>query len=225
MKTKKTASKNLEDKKTIYFQIGLILALIVVFYAFQWKLHNRTVHVIEQGTRLHHDVENIEITMRPPPPPPPPPPSQELVTTPNDLPDFDEPIFRADDYPSLLASTLLILPTPPPEPPVDEVIINPEVMPEFPGGIQALYKYFAQHLRYPAQELRLGIQGTVYVGFVVERDGSISNVHITRGVSAGIDEEALRVVRGMPLWKPGKMGNSAVRVGYSVPISFRQQNR
>jgi periplasmic protein TonB len=224
MKTKKTPNKNLEDKKPIYFQIGLILALIIIFYAFQWKLHQRPVIIIGQGTALHHDIENIEITMRPPPPPPNPPPSQELVTTTEELPNLDEPIFNADDYPQLLASTLLILPPSPPEPPVDEIIINPEIMPEFPGGTPALFRYFAQNLRYPPQELRLGIQGTVYVGFVVERNGSISNVNIARGVSVGFDEEALRVVRNMPLWKPGKMGNSPVRVSYSVPISFKLKN-
>lgn len=95
-----------------------------------------------------------------------------------------------------------------------------EQMPEFPGGELALQKYLRSSVKYPAIALENGIQGKVYVSFVVDRDGGISNAKIARGIDASIDKEALRVVKAMPKWIPGKQNGETVRVSFTLPINF-----
>lgn len=223
METKKNSSKNLDNKKTLFFQIGLVITLVGVFYAFQWKLHERVIPDIDQGQRLQYDIEIIDIIIPERPKPEPIPEFTELITTTEDVPDEIEINLDVNMVHNVGIPFPEIV-TMPDEKPVDEPIIAvPEFFPEFPGGTEALFKYFRQNLRYPDQERRLGIGGTVFVGFVVEKDGSISQVHVSRGVSPGLNEEAMRVVRNMPNWIPGRMGIHPVRVSYTVPISFRMQ--
>lgn len=114
-----------------------------------------------------------------------------------------------------------------PEPPkhVEEtkVFTVVEQMPMFPGGDAALMSYLANNIHYPTVAAENGVQGRVVVGFVVERDGSITDVRILRGVDPSLDREAMRVVKSMPRWTPGKQNGSAVRVKYQVPVAFRLQ--
>ena len=115
-----------------------------------------------------------------------------------------------------------------PEPPkhvVEETKIFTvvEQMPMFPGGNAALMGYLRDNIHYPTVAAENGVQGRVVVGFVVERDGSITDVNILRGVDPSLDREAMRVVKSMPKWTPGKQNGSAVRVKYQVPVSFRLQ--
>lgn len=115
-----------------------------------------------------------------------------------------------------------------PEPPkhvVEETKIFTvvEQMPMFPGGDEALMGYLRDNIHYPTVAAENGVQGRVVVGFVVERDGSITDVNILRGVDPSLDREAMRVVKSMPKWTPGKQNGSAVRVKYQVPVSFRLQ--
>ena len=115
-----------------------------------------------------------------------------------------------------------------PEPPkhvVEEtkIFIVVEQMPMFPGGDGALMGYLRDNIHYPTVAAENGVQGRVVVGFVVERDGSITDVNILRGVDPSLDREAMRVVKSMPKWTPGKQNGSAVRVKYQVPVSFRLQ--
>jgi protein TonB len=98
-----------------------------------------------------------------------------------------------------------------------------EVMPEFAGGQEALRRYMQRNLRYPGTALSTGVAGKVYITFVVNADGSISNVEVLKGLGYGLDEEATRVVRGMPAWKPGQQNNHAVAVRYTMPITFRYE--
>ena len=98
-----------------------------------------------------------------------------------------------------------------------------EQMPSFPGGDAALMAYLSQNVQYPPIAEEMGIQGRVLVSFVVERDGSITNVHVERGVDPSLDREAIRVVKAMPRWNPGKQNNSPVRVMYTTPVTFRLQ--
>ncbi|MBW8330841.1 MAG: energy transducer TonB [Prolixibacteraceae bacterium] len=95
-----------------------------------------------------------------------------------------------------------------------------EQMPEFPGGQLALRKYLANSIKYPVIAQENGIQGKVFINFVVDKDGGISNVKVFRGVDASLDKEAMRVVRAMPKWIPGRQGGQPVRVSYTVPINF-----
>ncbi|WP_418580922.1 energy transducer TonB [Prevotella sp.] len=113
-----------------------------------------------------------------------------------------------------------------PEPPkhvVEETKIFTvvEQMPMYPGGYGALMGYLRDNIHYPTVAAENGVQGRVVVGFVVERDGSITDVKILRGVDPSLDREAMRVVKSMPRWNPGKQNGSAVRVKYQVPVSFR----
>ena len=98
-----------------------------------------------------------------------------------------------------------------------------EQMPQFPGGPQALFEYLSKNIKYPVVAEENGIQGRVIVTFVVERDGSITDVKVAKSVDPSLDKEAQRVVRSMPHWIPGKQNGAAVRVKYTVPVTFRLQ--
>lgn len=115
-----------------------------------------------------------------------------------------------------------------PEPPKQEAEQNKvfdvvEQQPQFPGGMGALNQWLGSNIKYPAMAAENGIEGRVIVQFVVERDGSVSGVHVVRGVDSSLDKEATRVVAQMPKWIPGKQNGSAVRVKYTVPVTFRFQ--
>lgn len=115
-----------------------------------------------------------------------------------------------------------------PEPPKQEAEQNKvfdvvEQQPQFPGGMGALNQWLGSNIKYPAMAAENGIEGRVIVQFVVERDGSVSGVHVVRGVDSSLDREATRVVAQMPKWIPGKQNGSAVRVKYTVPVTFRLQ--
>jgi TonB family protein len=94
-------------------------------------------------------------------------------------------------------------------------------MPQFPGGDEARTKYMVNTIKYPAEAKEKGLQGTVYVGFIVEKDGSISNVKVQKGIGKSCDVEALRVIQAMPKWTPGTQNGKPVRVQFTVPISFK----
>ena len=115
-------------------------------------------------------------------------------------------------------------PPPAPKPEVSNKVFDVvEEMPSFPGGQGALMAFLSSHIKYPVVAQENGVQGRVIVGFVVERDGSITDVKIMRSVDPSLDREAQRVVKAMPKWKPGKQNGSAVRVKYTVPVVFRLQ--
>ena len=112
---------------------------------------------------------------------------------------------------------------PEPKPEVEKVFDVVEQMPSFPGGPSALMEWLSNNVKYPIVAQENGVQGRVVVSFVVERDGSITDVKVVRGVDPSLDKEASRVVRAMPRWIPGKQNGSAVRVKYNVPVAFRLQ--
>jgi protein TonB len=117
-------------------------------------------------------------------------------------------------------------PPPPPPPPIettvsgDEVFTVVENMPQFPGGEQARIKYMTENIKYPESAKKEGLQGTVYISFVVQKDGQIADAKVVRGIGKACDEEALRVVNAMPKWKPGEQGGKTVRVQFNMPIKF-----
>ena len=107
---------------------------------------------------------------------------------------------------------------------VDEVVFNiVEVMPRFPGGEQKMMEFISKNIEYPQIAQDSGIQGRVFVSFIIESDGSVSNVKLLRGIGGGCDEEAMRVVQAMPRWIPGKQRGKAVRVSYQIPVMFKLQ--
>ena len=105
----------------------------------------------------------------------------------------------------------------------DKVLEKAEVMPEFPGGEQAMMKFVAENVQYPQEARDKEISGRVLVSFIVEKDGSIADVKVVKGIGGGCDEEAVRVVKAMPKWKPGKDKGKPVRVSYMMPFTFKLQ--
>ena len=105
----------------------------------------------------------------------------------------------------------------------EQIFFIVEDMPEFPGGEIALRQYIGNSVKYPADAVKDGTQGKVYITFVVSKDGTIANAKIARSVSPSLDAEALRVVNSLPVWKPGKQRGQAVNVSYTVPINFKLQ--
>ena len=103
----------------------------------------------------------------------------------------------------------------------NEIFQIVEEMPQFPGGEQKLMEYISENIKYPQNARETGIQGRVFVGFIVEPDGSVSNVKLLRGIGGGCDEEAIRVIKSLPKWEPGKQRGKAVRVAYQLPVFFR----
>ncbi len=118
-----------------------------------------------------------------------------------------------------------VLPPPPPEHPgVDDTRIESpsvEVMPEFPGGQEALAKFMVDEVKYPKKARRAGIEGKVYVSFIVDKDGSVTDVAVAKGVDPLLDEEAMRAVRLMPKWKPGTQNGKPVKTKFNLPVLFK----
>jgi protein TonB len=103
---------------------------------------------------------------------------------------------------------------------IDPFVLIPEISPEFPGGLENMYKYIKDNLKFTDIAKKTNITGTIYVEFTVEKDGSLTDVHVVRGIGGGLDEEAIRVVESMPKWKPARQGGMPVKVKYQIPISF-----
>ncbi len=221
MEAKKTPKADLENKKRIFLQIGMIIALVFVWMAFEYKQYERQVIDLGQLDIEIIEEEDIPITRQETPPPPPPPePSQELVIVDDDVEIEEE--FMIDTEATVNTEVQEFTPIVVEEEEVEEeqIFTIVEDDPEFPGGQAALMQYLQGNLKYPTMAREAGIQGTVFVTFVVERDGSITDVRILRGVGGGLDEEAIRVVQNMPNWTPGRQRGQAVRVQFNLPIRF-----
>jgi protein TonB len=220
MKSKKNSEVDIERKKPLLFHIGLVVSLAVVLIAFEWKTFDRTQSTLGQLKVDLEEEEMIPITKQePPPPPPPPPPQTTIIEIVEDDEEIEEELEIMDT--EIDENTEIDIVEF-----VEEVVEEPEIftiveeMPSFPGGEAELFKYLGSNIKYPAMARDAGIQGIVYVTFVVKEDGKISDVRILRGVGGGCDEEAVRVVEKMPSWKPGKQRGKSVRVQYNLPIRF-----
>lgn len=220
MKIRKTAKANLENKKSIFFQIGLILALVLAFTAFEYKTYEKMT--LQDHLRGFDNTfeEIIPITVHHKKPLPPPLPVIKI----NLVPDEVELVNDIEIDANANEETVIEIYVPDlieePEIPDDIVVKVPEVFPRFPEGIPGLKAYLGDNVNYPKLAKQLNIQGTVYVGFIVEKDGSISQVEILRSIGGGCDEEAIRVVQNMPQWSPGRQMNKPVRVSFTLPIKF-----
>ncbi len=223
MEAKKTPKADLESKRTFFIQVGLVIALGLMLVAFEWKTYD--VEKMDLSSRQVETVEEemVEITQQNKPPPPPAPPAQTTLIhiVEDDVEVEDDLIIDAE------ANELTVIEayTPPAvteEEEVSEVEIFTvvEESPSFPGGDVARIKFLQQNIVYPQMARESGIQGTVYVTFVVERNGNVTDVRILRGIGGGCDEEAVRVIKAMPKWQPGKQRGKPVRVQFNMPIKF-----
>ena len=230
MEVKKAPHANIETHKVTFFLMGMVVALALLFVGFEWS---STLGKLDEAV-IVQDVlaeEEIEITQRDPEPPPPPPPPEP------DVPDVievtEEKVITKIDLSSLeddqsKAQVEAYKPPPPPkqvvEEATEEIFVVVEKQPEFPGGMTALMKFLGDNIKYPVIAQENGIQGRVITNFVVERDGSISDVQIVRGQDPSLDKEAVRVIKTMPKWKPGQQRGKPVRVRFTLPVVFRLQN-
>jgi protein TonB len=223
MEVKKSPKADLESRKSVFMQIGLVVVLSLVFIAFEWT---STETDVNEGFRIEEEEveeEIIPITtqdeVKPPPPPPPPKVTDVLNIVENDVELEEELVIEDTEASEDMEVDFSDMQTDEEqeEAPVFFIV---EDMPEFPGGDAALHKYLGTSVDYPVIAQENGIQGRVYVKFVINTDGSVTDVQIARGVDPSLDKEAIRVVKSMPKWKPGKQRGKAVRVSYTVPINF-----
>ena len=225
MELKKSKKADLESKRGLFLQIGMLIALGVVLYAFNYTEKVTKADSLGQVAATDINEEMIPITRQEeikPPPPPPPPAAVEILNIVTDDTKINENLEIMDSEATKETKVEVAqIVTEEKEAVEEEIFVVVENMPEFPGGEMALRKYINTAIKYPTIAQENGIQGKVFINFVVDRDGSISNAKIARGVDPSIDKEALRVVMSLPKWKPGMQRGKTVRVSYTVPISFQ----
>ena len=221
MKSRKTSKADLENKKALFFEIGLVIALALVFVSFNHKSYEKRTFTLVQRKVNNTPEEMVPITeqkVKPPPPPPPKTVTQIKIVNNNVKVNTDVDIDVEANMNTKVAEYV------PPEEedviPEQHIFMVVEQMPFFPGGQGALMKYLAEHIKYPELAKESGIQGRVFINFVVEPDGSIDHVKVLRGIGGGCDEEAVRVVKSMPRWIPGKQRGKPVRVSFNLPVKF-----
>ena len=218
MEIKKTPKADLENKRNILLTLGLIIALGAIFAAFEYKTHTKKADSLGQIQAMDVEDEIIPITReqeQPPPPPPPPPQVVEVLNIVDaDVEIKGELIIATEVTKDMIIDVAPVVSTVAKEEEEEEtqVFFIVEDMPEFPGGEAALRQFIANEIKYPVIAQENGIQGRVYVTFVVNTDGSIADAKIARGVDPSLDKEALRVVSTLPRWKPGMQRGKAVRV-------------
>ena len=226
MEEKKSPRANLENKKLMFIQIGMVISLLVAWLAFEHKSYDkREIDPSLLNREVVVDEEMVEITKQEEQKPQPvemPKQTTQLEIVQDDV-EVDDIEINAEVEQNEVIEEYVA-----PEV-VDEEVVEQEIfkiveeMPSFPGGEAKLMEFVGKNIKYPQIARETGIQGRVFVNFVVEPDGSVSNVTVLRGIGGGCDEEAMRVVKNMPKWKPGKQRGKAVRVQYMLPVNFRLQ--
>lgn len=226
MEEKKSPKANLENKKLMFMQIGLIISLLIAWLAFEHKSYDkREIDMSLLRAAENVEEEMVEITKQEEQKPQPvevPKQTTQLEIVQDDVEVEDIEINAEVDQTEVIEEYVA------PEIEEEEVVEQEifqivEEMPAYPGGEVKMMEYISKNIKYPQIARESGIQGRVFVGFVVEPDGSVSNVKIMRGIGGGCDEEAMRVVKSMPKWKPGKQRGKAVRVSYTLPVNFKLQ--
>lgn len=225
METRKTKRADLEKKRPVFLQLGFIVALGAALAAFEWKtpdtgtivLPPRTTGVIEQ------EIAPVIIEKKEAPKPVNTTQLKQVSDLIEDLPDIEIKTEADPDDMVLPEIYKPVLPDEPEDENSDPFMVV-EIMPEFPGGIAALHAYLYENIEYPRMAREAGISGIVYLSFVVGTDGKLSDISVLRGVGGGCTEEAIRVVKAMPAWKPGIQRSKAVKVKMTLPISFKLVN-
>jgi periplasmic protein TonB len=227
METKKSKRADLEPKKSIFLQIGIVVALGLTLAAFEWESPVKQIVVTDNWETVGEDlfIKNTVIVDTKPAPKPVSIPVINIVD--NDDPvgdpfDFDMGIKPEDEIPVYIPPVSVELKDEN-SLPDDTPFVSVQIMPEYPGGIDALKAFLASKINFPENAARAGIEGTVYVYFVVERDGTVSNIKTLRGINDECDEEAERVIGLLPKWKPGVQQGKSVRVSFTIPVGFKLQ--
>jgi len=212
---KKYNEANLEFYRGVFLRVGFVVSLGIALLAFTWTTYDRgTANLGNLAIPDDIEIEPPQTKQEKPPPPPPPPPKLEIV---EDEEEIEEPEIKDMDVDEETAIEAIIEDE---EIDEDEIFLIVEDSPEFPGGDAALLKYLA-NTRYPPIARENGIEGTVWVKFVVDKSGTVTNVSILRGVDPLLDQAAISRVKSMPAWAPGRQRGKPVRVQFQVKIGFR----
>ncbi len=227
MEIKKTPKADLENRRTLFTEIGLVVALLVVWGAFSYSTKEKAVASLGEDTQVVEVEDMVPITEETPPPPPEAPKIPVL----SDQIDIVEDDIKADDnFMSLEDDASLGVEIMDYVEEVKEEVVEEEAIPfqlveekpSFNGGdANEFSKWVNSKLQYPEIAKENGVQGRVTLQFTVNPDGSVSNVKVLRGVDSSLDKEAVRVVSMSPKWKPGKQRDRAVKVTYTFPVIFQ----
>ncbi len=221
---KKFPSVDLKRYSGITLGSGFIISLLLVITAFEWKHYDeKEVIVLQKDHNPFDELIEIPITEIPVPPKPKivKPKIVEVST------EVEEDILEEINWENELDESVKddkVFPGQMEEPEEEKIeteFLIVEDPPTPKGGMKAFNKFLSKHIKYPDQARRMGIEGKVFVEFVVDKDGSLTNIHVVKGIGAGCDEEAIRVLKSAPKWEPGKQRGRPVKVRLTVPISFK----
>lgn len=228
MEAKKTNKANLESKKALFLQVGLIVALSLIIYAFEYKSYQVNESFVMER-QVVRPLDDIVLTIQEDTPPLPP---EKVPTT--ESTEFlivDDDIIIKNEYKITnlivdgnIGATIKKIEIKDDDEKVHDDENTPfkivEEEAEFPGGYGKLIEYLAKSIQYPQQALETGTKGGVMLTFVVEKDGSITDIKVIRDIGSGCGQEAIRVVKEMPKWKPAKQRGKVVRQQFVLPVSF-----
>lgn len=224
MELKKNPKADLRRYSPIFLEIGFVVAIGIVLAAFSYTIKEKNIAGLGEVEDVVAEEEIIPITRQQeitPPPPPEVPKVAEVINIVDDEEELEEE-FDIDDVEANQETQVQIIEaTVEDEEEEAEVFFIVENMPEFPGGDLALRQHIAKNVVYPEIAKENGLQGKVFVSFVINQKGEVEQVKIARGVDPALDREAIRVVQNLPKWKPGSQRGKPVKVSYSVPINFQ----
>ncbi len=224
MELKKSKKADLEKKKGIFLQIGLVIVLGIILAAFEWSSRPNMESTLGELADMDLEEEIIPITrqqdVKPPPPPPPPKVADVLMIVEDDVEIEDELIIEDAEADQNMEIEIVEFEEEE-EVAEEEVFFIVEDMPSFQGkGQEGFRSWIAKNLRYPEIAAENGISGKVYVQFAVNSKGEVVDAVVVRGVDPALDKEASRVVMASPKWAPGKQRGKAVKVQFTFPINF-----
>lgn len=222
MELKKSNKADLEKKRTVFLEYGLVLVLAILLFAFEWGSKLQDNNLLDQMQEVVAEEEMMVTRQQPQTPPPPPPPPQviEVLQIVEDNVDIDEIDFESMEANENTSMELVVFEEEE-EAAEEEVFVIVEDMPSFKGGdLNEFRNWVAKNLKYPEIAAENGIQGRVFVQFAVNAKGEVVDVNVVRGVDPALDAEAVRVIKSSPKWAPGKQRGRPVKVQFTFPVVF-----
>jgi protein TonB len=226
MEPKKNSKADLQKKRGLFLEIGYIIAIGLVLLAFEWTSKPSKAEGFAQQDQSEVVQENVPITrqeqQKEPPPPPPPQSTEVLNIVDNNVEIEDELVLEETEADQSTEVQIDAFAQEEEEEEDDgQVFVVVEDMPSFRGeGLNAFSRYIQKNLVYPLAAQENGIEGTVFIRFIVDKDGSISGVQVIRGVDPSLDQAAVAAVQKAPKWEPGQQRGKPVRVSCTIPIQF-----
>ncbi|NMM48665.1 energy transducer TonB [Marinigracilibium pacificum] len=224
MEVKKSPKADLERKSPLFLSIGYVITLAFVLFAFEYGFKEEG-DIQNFGSMNEIMEETIDIPITEQPPPPPPKIQQPEIIEVPDEEEIEEEI-EVDLDVEIDEETVIEevqFEAEPVEEEVEQVFTIVEESAGFPGGMDAWYTFLKDNLKYPSQARRMGIEGRVYVEFIVSKTGQLSDIRVVKGIGGGCDEEAVRVLKQSPRWQPGKQRGRPVIQKMTFPIMFKLQ--